>query len=191
MAKQNKTRILITGFGPFPNQPVNPSAELIGRLAKEFSHSSQVRAVVLPTEYKAGRAKLEVEMRRFAPDVIICFGVAASSRKPRIETRARNYAATERPDAAGQRPRKTEIMNGGPGYLHSRMDHASMAADMNGRLSRDAGDYLCNFIYYNALHAAGDKREAVFIHIPDPARQGRPDMDALARGAKRIVQKLL
>jgi pyroglutamyl-peptidase len=186
-------RVLVTGFGPFPGQPVNPSAELAGRLAAVFGGCAGFRAAILPTEYRAGRAKLAAEIADFRPDIVICFGVAAAAEQVRIESRACIRAHPARKDAAGLLP---EDIAPGPEHLHSALDLEALAADMwaggaAAGISADAGDYLCNFIYYTALREGAGRYDAVFVHIPDPALPGRPEMARLARGAQALVRRFL
>jgi pyroglutamyl-peptidase len=195
MARKNHKarRVLVTGFGPFPGQPVNPSAALAERLAAEFRGCARFRAALLPTEYRAGRERLAAEIAGFRPDIVICFGVAAAAEKVRIESRACIRSHPAREDAAGLLP---EAAAEGPEYLHSALDPEALAADMGAggaaaEVSDDAGDYLCNFIYYTALAGAAGRYDAVFVHIPDPALPGRPDMTRLAAGAQALVRRFL
>jgi pyroglutamyl-peptidase len=74
------------------------------------------------------------------------------------------------PDAAGRVARKAHIARNAPARLPIRADrHALLAAARCGRiparLSRDAGGYLCNYLYWHALRAKGP-RLAAFVHVP-------------------------
>ena len=184
MASKN---ILITGFGPFPGQPVNPSAELAKRLAAEFN----ARVLILPTEYDAAPKALAAEIAREQPDFLVCLGVAGNSAAVRIEARACNFAHPNRADAAGFYPPDSTIVPGGPEYLYSALDIQGAAAASGADRSEDAGDYLCNFIYYTALREGMGRRGPVFIHIPDPARPGSPAAESIAATARAAVQSLL
>ncbi len=47
-----------------------------------------------------------------------------------------------------------------------------MSGNLPARLSANAGDYLCNYLYWHALEAAkrpGGPIRAVFIHVPPVA----------------------
>lgn len=167
-------RVLITGFGPFPGAPFNPSAILAKALARTRRPAFRgiVRKThVFATSYAAVDRDLP-ELLAQKPDVVLMFGVAGRERRPRIETRARNVVSVLFPDAAGYRPPHRRIAPGGPEARHGGTRFARLLAAWRGRripcrLSRDAGDYLCNYAYWRALEASRDGRPpVVFVHIP-------------------------
>jgi pyroglutamyl-peptidase len=64
------------------------------------------------------------------------------------------------------------------------------------KLSRDAGRYLCNYAYGQALAATHDAQPAVFVHVPKlpsaqrrrGSRRGRGvTMNALVRTAETLI----
>src|SRR5207253_1411523 len=85
--------VLLTGFGPFPGAPFNPTAGLAQRLAARrrpaFADVSRI-AHVFETSYAAVERELPALLKRVRPDVVLLFGVATRSKYLRIETRARN-----------------------------------------------------------------------------------------------------
>ena len=69
---------------------------------------------------------------------------------------------------------------------------------MGVRLPRDAGRYLCNYVYWRALEASRSGTLAQFIHIPPvsrkplrPGRKRRITHAALARAGEAILLALL
>jgi pyroglutamyl-peptidase len=159
-------RVLITGFGPFPRAPFNPSGLVAKALARRRrpALAGLVReAHVFATEY----ACIDRELPRlFAqqPDVVLMFGLAGRTRELRIETRARN--------AGKYRPQGSMIEFGAPPMRRGAAPFAHLAAAVRSRaarvrVSRDAGTYLCNYTYWRALGAAPANRPLVlFVHIP-------------------------
>jgi pyroglutamyl-peptidase len=106
------------------------------------------------------------------PDVVLIFGLAGRRRMLCVETRARNAVSVLFPDATGHRPHKGVI---DPGATPSRRGNAPFAELLRAvratrfpaRLSRDAGRYLCNYAYWQALRRARGKHSLVtFVHIP-------------------------
>ena len=100
-------RVLITGFGPFPGAPFNPSAALAKALARRRrpALAGIERAThVFATTYASVDRDLP---KLFAqkPDIVLMFGVAGRRRQLCIETRARNAVSLLFPDAGGHRPR--------------------------------------------------------------------------------------
>ena len=109
----------------------------------------------------------------------------------RIETRARNAKSILFPDVTGYRPDERAIAPGKP-PLRGRAPFARLLGAARGsrvptRLSRDAGRYLCNYVYWRALEASRSGTPlAQFIHIPPVASvPRRPGTQAAhdARGA--------
>jgi len=44
--------------------------------------------------------------------------------------------------------------------------------DVDVRVSDDVGDFVCGFIYYATLKAMGDRRDVVFLHVPQLKTEG-------------------
>src|SRR6185312_13291679 len=85
--------ILITGFGPFPGAPFNPSEPLALELARRRHPTfAGVRRVghVFRVTYEAVDAELPALIAREKPAALVMFGLAARTKHVRIETRARN-----------------------------------------------------------------------------------------------------
>jgi len=80
------------------------------------------------------------------------------------------------PDADGYKPQHSVIAADAPSSCRGDAPVMRMLGAARGRfpsrLSRDAGRYLCNYVYWQALRCAQDGRPRVqFIHIP-PVRIG-------------------
>jgi pyroglutamyl-peptidase len=175
-------RVLITGFGPFPGAPFNPSAALAKALARRRrpALAGIERAThVFATTY----ASVDRELPKlFAqkPDVVLLFGVAGRRRHICIETRARNAVSLLFPDASGRRQQHGVIVLRGPAALKGNVPFASLAGATRGhafpaRLSRDAGSYLCNYVYWRALEQVRGSRPLVqFVHVPLVSAKPRP-----------------
>ena len=200
-------RVLLLGFGPFPGAPRNPSAALAQSLARRRRpalSSLERRVHVFATSYAAVDRDLP-KLLAEKPDVVLVFGLAGRRRHVCIETRARNARSVLFPDATGFRPRHSRIERGAPdAHLgrapFHRLLRALRARGVPARLSRDAGRYLCNYIYWRALAHAADGRPLVqFIHIPAlahnprPRRSSRrpaPSLAPLARAAEGLLVAL-
>jgi pyroglutamyl-peptidase len=178
----DKLRILITGFGPFPGAPYNPTQPLVARLTKlrrpAFS-DVELSNHIFPVTYKAVDRELPELLAKVRPQALLMFGLASRSAHLRIESRARNAVTLLWPDAAQTRVRKGSI-GLGPDALRfgshtSRLLRAALGSGIDARPSRDAGAYLCNYLSWRAIEAVGassDLRLAAFAHIPLLARDG-------------------
>lgn len=194
--------ILLTGFGPFPGAPFNPTGALVSQLVRRPHPAfADVRRVghVFATSYAAVDNELPQLIDREQPDALIMFGLAMRSRTVRIEMQARNAVTRAIADAAGQRPTALSIVHDGPGFRAlpapaHRLLAAARASGVPAALSRDAGRYLCNYLCWRASELAakaGSLRLAAFVHVP-PVRPGgarRPPMtfDALVGAGEAIV----
>jgi pyroglutamyl-peptidase len=172
-------RILITGFGPFPGAPVNPTEPLVARLARlrrpAFADIERI-AHIFPVSYAAVDRELPQLLAQHRPDALLMFGLAARTRYIRIEARARNAVTTLWPDADHTRVRQSAIVPGmdaqGFGPHTHRLLRAAVATGVDVRPSRDAGRYLCNYLSWRGIEAtriAHGPKLAAFIHVPLPA----------------------
>jgi pyroglutamyl-peptidase len=178
-------RVVLAGFGPFPGAPFNPSAKLVEALARRRRPAlaeTTLLTHVFATTYAAVDGNLPGLWAK-RPDVILMFGLAGRRRHLCIETRARNAVSVIFPDADGRLPRRGEIVRGGPEAKRGAAPfvallHAARAGNFPARLSRDAGRYLCNYAYWQALDRAGRPGGSgplvQFVHIPPVRLQPRP-----------------
>lgn len=202
------TTLLVTGFGPFPGAPFNPTTPLVKRLARlRRPGLADVRIVghVFPTSYAAVDRDLPALIARHKPDALLMFGLATRAKRVRIETRARNALALL-PDVKGATVHRSKIASGGPATLSMpapavRLLNAARAARVPTMLSRDAGRYLCNYLCWRAaaaVAAKGGPRLAAFIHVPPIQRVPRPrwpdkrriSHEDLARAGIRLLMAL-
>jgi pyroglutamyl-peptidase len=185
-------RLLVTGFGPFPGAPKNPTETLVRALAREPASSfgaSELRAVVLPTDYRRSQAMLRRLSATFLPDIVVHFGLAAGAREIHVEHQARNRTDRDKPDAAGFAPRFGKVRRAGHETLAATLPAAAIVAALKqagfaARLSDDAGAYVCNATLYCSLAAATPGRMVGFIHVPLEERGLAP---AQLRSASAVV----
>jgi pyroglutamyl-peptidase len=177
-----KLRILVTGFGPFPGAPYNPTQALVERLLRlrrpAFA-DVDISSHIFPVTYKAVDLELPQALAKHRPHALLMFGLAGRTTHLRIETRARNAVTLLWPDAAQTRIRKGSI-GPGPDAMRfgphtRRLLRAALGSGIDARPSRDAGSYLCNYLSWRAIEAVGTDdhlRLASFVHIPPLARGG-------------------
>lgn len=177
-----KLRILVTGFGPFPGAPYNPTQPLVARLLRlrrpAFS-DVELSGHIFPVTYKAVDRELPELLKTQRPQALLMFGLASRTPYVRIETRARNAVTTLWPDADHTRVRKGSIAGGADamsfGPHIAKLLRAAVGTGVDARASRDAGSYLCNYLSWRAIEATcGDSgpRLAAFVHVPKLARDG-------------------
>lgn len=187
----DRLRILVTGFGPFPGAPHNPTQALVARLTKlrrpAFAEV-ELSSHIFPVTYEAVDRELPLVLAKHRPHALLMFGLASRTGYVRIETRARNAVTMLWPDASQARSRKGSIEGGASartfGPHTARLLRAADGTGIDARASRDAGSYLCNYLSWRAIEAVdtgSGPRLAAFVHIPLPARDGSPRRKGFAR----------
>jgi pyroglutamyl-peptidase len=186
-------RILVTGFGPFPGAPFNPTMPLVRRLTelrRPALGDVELIGHIFHVTYATVDRELPGLIARHRPQALLMFGLAARSAHVRIETRARNAVTTLFPDADRNRARQGSISEGAGAKLFgphtARLLRAAVGTGVDIRASRDAGSYLCNYLSWRAIEATSEDNGpalAAFVHIPLLARgaASRPN------GARRRV----
>lgn len=196
-------RVWVTGFGPFPGAPVNPTQRLVERLGTQAPDSIGAAALsceVLPSEFARALATVGERHRSLAPDIAVHFGLHQGAGGFRLERQAANVVGGDRPDAAGVIPAHRHVDRDGPPALHSRwpagVGKALRDAGFAVEPSEDAGTYVCNAVYYRSLRCAGSRPDAWcgFVHVPhsqhsDRSQAAISEADLLA-GATAILREL-
>ena len=177
-----RLRLLVTGFGPFPGAPFNPTIPLVKRLTalrRPALDSVELTSHIFHVTYETVDRELAELIATHRPHALLMFGLASRTGHLRIESRARNAVTTLFPDAGRNRARKSAIVEGADAKLFgphtAKLLRAARATGIDARPSRDAGSYLCNYLSWRAIEAVskgGDLRLAAFIHIPLVGRDG-------------------
>lgn len=188
--------ILVTGFGPFPGAPFNPTGPLAKRLARKRRPAlANVKVVthIFPTSYTAVDRELPALLAKHKPDALLMFGLAPRARGFRVETRARNIVALL-PDAAGNSIGRHVIAVGKPSSVPLRSPRRPLLGAFHGiapiALSRDAGRYLCNYLCWRAAELASTghgPRITAFIHVPPVRRGARRKRSKVSLGLDDLV----
>ena len=191
--------ILLTGFGPFPGAPFNPTGPLVKRLlGLRRPALANVRLVghVFDTSYATVDRDLPELIAQHRPDAILMFGLATRTKHLRVETRARNAVSALVPDVEGRFRGRVIAAGAGPELAFGAHCGRLLAALRTGRcsaaLSRDAGRYLCNYLCWRALESAARPGGPLvaFIHIPlvrPGRRQSGLTTDELTRAGAAIL----
>jgi pyroglutamyl-peptidase len=176
-----KLRILITGFGPFPGAPYNPTEPLVARLLRlrrPALGDVELSGHIFPVTYRAVDRELPQALAKHRPQALLMFGLASRTSFVRVETRARNAVTMLWPDAAKTRSRKGSIADDIDAKMFgphtAKLLRAALATGIDARASRDAGSYLCNYLSWRAIEAISNNgpRLAAFVHVPLLARDG-------------------
>jgi pyroglutamyl-peptidase len=172
--------LVATGFGPFQEHKHNPSKPFARALSAALSDHFSASYEGLSVTHREIDEFVDLYDYESQPLLIHC-GLAAERSNIALERYAHN-CRSESADGDGQASVGDWVVPGGPAALETLLplddwsaacDQALASTDVNTGVSRDAGNYVCNMLYYRSLlevrRARRDGRaaEALFIHIPN------------------------
>jgi len=195
--------LLVTGFGPFQNYPENPSGDIAETVHSQTVADVRIVGLRVPVRWGEAWKSIHAAVLEHEPNALLCLGVAPDPFF-RLEIMARNIASPS-VDTGGQLPKLSDlwrlIPDAPPAYwttlpiewleerLRERFDrlvaHGVKTPVLTGQRWPDAGSYLCNHVFFHAMHFL---RETVpyrgFIHVPPYPLAGKPGRSpVLKRGS--------
>ncbi len=170
---ENVKKLLVTGFEPFLDNPINPTEEIVKALAGQIIGGYEIIGRVLPVDFAESAKRCIEYVNEVKPDVVISLGLAAGRNKmtpERIAINCRDGAA----DNSGMKLQDSPIEEDGPAGYFSTLPirefvNAAMEKGFPATISNTAGTYLCNNVMYSVLHKINKDSlpiRAGFIHIP-------------------------
>jgi pyroglutamyl-peptidase len=182
--------ILVTGFEPFGGEAVNASWEAARKLDGWRLGEFAAVARLLPCAYDASVKELVRAIETLKPEAILMTGQAAQRAVVCVERFARNLDDAAAPDNLGHLRKAVAIAEGAPERLEAAAPVKAIAgaireAGIPARVSRSAGGFVCNHLYFGALQYlrdTGRATPAVFVHLPATPGQTPP-----ASSARRLV----
>ncbi|HZZ22824.1 MAG TPA: pyroglutamyl-peptidase I [Roseiarcus sp.] len=166
--------ILVTGFEPFGGEPVNASWEAAQKLEGWRHGGAVATARVLPCAYDASVKQLISAIETLRPDALLMTGQAARRGVVCVERFAHNLDDASAPDNDGVRRRALRISRSAPDWLEAAAPIRTIAraineAGISARVSKNAGAFVCNHLYFAALQYLRERKSAipaVFVHLP-------------------------
>jgi pyroglutamyl-peptidase len=166
-------RLLLTGFEPFADDSINPSAELVAAVAAPPPGITLATAI-LPVAHARLDAALDAAIAMAAPDIVLALGLAGSRAEMSVERVAINLDDARIPYNDGAQPLDQPIVAGGPAAYFATVPVKAMVAAMRAagapaHVSHSAGTFGCNHVFYRASHLAATRLpglRAGFIHVP-------------------------
>ncbi|MFS0821379.1 pyroglutamyl-peptidase I [Bacillus sp. 1P02SD] len=166
-------KLLLTGFVPFLDNPINPTEEIVRALEGQTIGGYEIVGKVLPVDFAESAKQCIAHINEIKPDVVISLGLAAGRNKvtpERIAINCRDGAA----DNSGVKLQDAPIEEEGPAGYFSTLPirafvNASVEKGYPAVISNTAGTYLCNNVMYSVLHKIEQENlemRAGFIHIP-------------------------
>jgi pyroglutamyl-peptidase len=175
--KMNLKRVLITGFDPFDNEPVNAAWEVVKELDGVTTASADIIVRQIPTVFGESISTLYTAIDEVNPDIVICVGQAGGRSAVSVERIGVNLSDARIPDNRGAAPTQELIVADGPDGYFSTLPvrdivEAVREAGIPCEESWSAGTYVCNHVLYGLMHRLQDEswsgRGVIggVIHIP-------------------------
>ena len=153
--------VLVTGFEPFGKHEVN-SSQLI---------AEELDGVVLPVSYARAAGELRSALGERDPEIVIAFGLADERDAVTPERFAHNLDESDTTDNDAVSGSGAEIEAAGPIAYRSTLPVDEIVAELRAHelpaaVSRDAGGYLCNHVFYVLMHTLKPGKMGGFVHVP-------------------------
>lgn len=198
--------LLLTGFEPFDDYSINPSAEIAKRLDGRRIDDWLIIGVELPLDYNSALQIIDDLITKHSPEVILCCG-QSNRAMISFERIAVNAINVNRADNKGYIPENDIIIPEAPAAYFSTIDLPQLVEALRNEsipayISYHAGTYGCNWILFNILHKIkiGEfKAKATFIHVPPLPQQAiekknmslaTMPLDTLVKALEIIIQNL-
>jgi pyroglutamyl-peptidase len=166
--------VLLTGFEPFGESPVNPSEQVVRTLAGRGIEGVQLHTAILPVDREGGPAALLAALDDVRPEAVLCLGEASRRAAISVERVAINLLDYRIADNAGNRVVDQPVVAGGPAAYFVTLPARAICEAIQGagipvELSLSAGAFLCNQVTYVLLHHLASQQICIpagFIHLP-------------------------
>lgn len=163
-------KILITGFKPFNNEPINPSLEVINIIDKNYNNH-EIHTLTLDVAYDLDFLKIKDEIDKINPDLVLLLGQAGGRKNITLEYFALGIKHANIPDN-NQKMVNFELINHQNLAYKTNLDILKILNNMDKsifNISFHAGTFICNEIYYKTLKYINDNKLNTlcgFIHLP-------------------------
>ena len=160
--------ILLTAFEPFGGAETNITQSVLSLLPNSIADWA-IEKVCLPVSFKRAPIVLREAIMTYSPDLVIMLGQCPAGENIRLERFAINMMDSSKADNDGYIPNEETIYNLQPLALQTPLSVKALAISCAETglpivVSNSAGLYVCNRVYYEALHL---QQRAIFVHMPN------------------------
>ena len=160
-------RILITAFEPFGGAETNITQSVLSLLPDSLADWA-IEKVCLPVSFKRAPIMLREAIATYSPDLVIMLGQCPAGENIRLERFVINMMDSQKADNDNYCPSEEQIYPGAPLAYRTPINIKTIVHHLQEEklpvvLSNSAGLYVCNRIYYEALHL---QQNALFVHVP-------------------------
>ena len=190
-------KVLITGFEPFGQEQVNSSWEAVKALP-ELVEGTEIVKLCLPVSFNKAGMVLEQAIDLYQPDVVLSVGQGSGRCEISVERVAVNLADCKKADNDGCQPCERRLFFDAPDAYFSnlpvkRLVDAIREAGIPAVISNSAGLYVCNSVFYAAMHLVHGKYPNMrvgFLHVPYLPCQALEKVKQPSMAAETVVQAL-
>ena len=160
-------RILVTAFEPFGGAETNITQSILSLLPDSLADWA-IEKVCLPVSFRRAPIVLREAIATFSPNLVIMLGQCPAGENIRLERFAINMMDSQKTDNDNYCPSEEQIYPGAPLAYRTPINIKTIVHHLQEEkfpvvLSNSAGLYVCNRVYYEALHL---KQNALFVHVP-------------------------
>ena len=160
-------RILITSFEPFGDSLSNITQDILSALPCNIGKAEVIKHC-LPVSFQRAPIALREIITEHTPDMLLLLGQCPNGENIRLERFAINMMDSQKADNDGYCPSEEQIYPGAPLAYRTPINIKTIANQLQEQqlpvaISNSAGLYVCNRVYYEALHL---HQRAIFVHVP-------------------------
>ena len=196
-------KVLLTGFEPYWDYPVNSSWVVAEKVATHGVVGVDIVIEQVPVSFSRVHVALREAVEKHSPNMLIMLGQSGGSDRVKLERVALNLMDSTLADNDGYKPNEETIYEGMPTAFITptpikALCLAVKAQGVAAKVSNSCGLYVCNRLYYEALKmcSESDAMQALFVHLPlydgQPSAEGRVTMpcEAMVKAIQTIIEEI-
>lgn len=195
-------KVLITGFDPFGGEKINPALEAVKKLPDTIA-GAEIIKLEIPTVFRKSLEKIEENIIKHNPDIVISVGQAGGRAEITPERVAINIDDARIPDNETNQPIDIPVFEDGENAYFSNLPIKAMVKETKeggipACVSNTAGTFVCNHVMYGILYMASKKYSNIrggFIHVPyiptqvlDKPNTPSMSLDDIAKGLELCIK---
>ena len=166
-------KVLITGFDPFGGESVNPALEAVKALPDTIA-GAEIIKLEIPTVFRKSLEKIEENIIKHSPDIVISIGQAGGRFGVTPERVAINIDDARIEKKKKNQPIDITIFEDGETAYFTNLPIKAMVKEMQdggipASVSNTAGTFVCNHVMYGIMYMIDKKYPNIkggFIHVP-------------------------
>ena len=166
-------KVLITGFDPFGGESINPALEAVKALPDTIV-GAEIIKLEIPTVFRKSLEKIEENIIKHSPDIVISIGQAGGRFGVTPERVAINIDDARIEDNEKNQPIDITIFEDGETAYFTNLPIKAMVKEMQdggipASVSNTAGTFVCNHVMYGIMYMIDKKYPNIkggFIHVP-------------------------